>query len=183
LLSDNADDAVADAQDALGAFSPALEKALNAGFRRKLGLTREEDDDVALTSDLLRLMAEAKADFTLTFRRLSDAAAGSDAGARALFPDPAPFDQWCARWRARAAREASSRSERQEAMRAVNPIYIPRNHRVEAVIRAATDEEDFRPFDELLAVLARPFEERQGLEGYAAPPEPGERVLQTFCGT
>ena len=68
-------------------------------------------------------------------------------------------------------------------MRAVNPIYIPRNHRVEAVIRAATDEEDFRPFDELLAVLARPFEERQGLEGYAAPPEPGERVLQTFCGT
>jgi uncharacterized protein YdiU (UPF0061 family) len=183
LLSENVDDAVADAQDALGAFSPALEKALNAGFRRKLGLTREEDGDVALTSDLLRLMAEAKADFTLTFRRLSDAAAGSDAGVRALFPDPAPFDQWSARWQARWALEPSSPSERQEAMRAVNPIYIPRNHQVEAAIRAATDEGEFGPFEGLLGVLARPFEERQGLERYAAPPEANERVLQTFCGT
>jgi uncharacterized protein YdiU (UPF0061 family) len=183
LLSDKEEDAVADAKDALGAFSPTLERALNAGFKRKLGLTREEDGDVALSSDLLKLMADAEADFTLTFRRLSDAAAGTDDAVRALFPDPAPLDQWLARWRARLALEPSSAAERQEAMLSVNPIYIPRNHRVEAVIRAATDEGDFAPFEELLAVLARPFEERQGLEHYAAPPEASERVLQTFCGT
>ena len=183
LLSDVEDDAVADAQDALGAFSPKLETALNEGFRRKLGLTGEKEGDVALASDLLKAMAEAKADFTLTFRRLSDAAAGSEAGVRALFADPSAFDAWFSRWQARLALEAIDPAERREAMRAVNPIYIPRNHRMEAAIRQATDFGEFGLFEDLLAVLARPFEERPGLERYAEPPAPGERVLQTFCGT
>jgi len=65
----------------------------------------------------------------------------------------------------------------------VNPAYIPRNHLVEAALEAAVDRQDFGPFEELLEVVARPFEDRPGLERYAAPPEPGERVYQTFCGT
>ena len=102
---------------------------------------------------------------------------------RALFADPSAFDAWFSRWQARLALEAIDPAERREAMRAVNPIYIPRNHRMEAAIRQATDFGEFGLFEDLLAVLARPFEERPGLERYAEPPAPGERVLQTFCGT
>ena len=68
-------------------------------------------------------------------------------------------------------------------MRAVNPAVIPRNHLVEAMLSAAVEREDFGPFEGLLEALSRPFEDRPGLERYAIPPKPEERVLQTFCGT
>ena len=83
-------------------------------------------------------MAANRADFTLTFRRLSDAAAMPATRGRArLFTDPAAFDEWAVQWRAAPRGEPQIRRERQAAMRAVNPAFIPRNHRVEAVIRAA----------------------------------------------
>jgi uncharacterized protein YdiU (UPF0061 family) len=68
-------------------------------------------------------------------------------------------------------------------MRAVNPAYIPRNHRVEAMIQAAVEDDDFAPMDELMTALSEPFEDRAGLERFAEPPKPDERVLATFCGT
>ena len=68
-------------------------------------------------------------------------------------------------------------------MCAVNPAYIPRNHRVEALIRAAVDHEDFKPFEELLTITAKPFEDQPAFAHYAEPPQEHERVLQTFCGT
>jgi uncharacterized protein YdiU (UPF0061 family) len=68
-------------------------------------------------------------------------------------------------------------------MLAVNPAFIPRNHRVEAIIRAAVDRDDFAPFEELLAVLARPYESQPAYARYMEPPAPEERVVQTFCGT
>jgi len=68
-------------------------------------------------------------------------------------------------------------------MLAVNPAYIPRNHRVEAVIRAAVDDDDFAPLHELVTVLSTPFDDQPAFARYADPPAAHERVLQTFCGT
>ena len=68
-------------------------------------------------------------------------------------------------------------------MRRVNPAFIPRNHRIERVIAAAVERDDFAPFEEMLCVLARPYEDQERFEAYTAPPQPAERVLQTFCGT
>jgi len=68
-------------------------------------------------------------------------------------------------------------------MRAVNPAFIPRNHRVEAVIDAAVHHDDFAPFEELLLVLSKPFEDQPRFAPYADPPKPHERVERTFCGT
>ena len=183
LLADSDEEAIQDAEEALRGFSPVLESALNKGFRLKLGLKQEQDGDVALASDLLALMAKEKADFTLTFRRLSDAASGSDADLRALFGGSAGFEPWLSRWQARLSAEPSPPGDRQRLMQGVNPIYIPRNHLIEAAIRAASEEGDFEPFEGLLAALSHPFEEREGLEHYARPPKEHERVLQTFCGT
>ena len=185
LLSDDEDKAVAEAQEALDAFAARFETAFYAGLRKKLGLFTERDGDVALARDLLEAMAENQADFTLTFRRLSDAAAGpeGDEAVRRLFANPSAYDGWAARWRERLMDEPQDGAIRQAAMRAVNPAYIPRNHRVEAVIEAAVERGDFTLFDELLTVLSKPYEDQPAFAHYADPPEPHERVCQTFCGT
>jgi uncharacterized protein YdiU (UPF0061 family) len=185
LLSPEQDSAVADAEDALGAFSGRFETAFQAGLRRKLGLATEREADAALVGDLLAAMAENSADFTLTFRRLADAAADPAEAepVRRLFIDPTSFDAWATRWRARLAEEPGTGEDRRAAMRAVNPAFIPRNHRVEAVIAAAVERDDFAPFEELLTVLSRPYDDQPEHARYAEPPEAHERVLKTFCGT
>jgi serine/tyrosine/threonine adenylyltransferase len=184
LFDDDKDKAVEQAQTELGGFADIFNAAYKTGLRSKLGLFTEQADDQALAQDLLNAMTQGKADFTLTFRRLSDAAGDGDLGnVRALFEEPAAFDAWAARWLARTAMEPQSASERQAAMGAVNPAFIPRNHRVEAVIRAAVDHDDFAPFEELLTVLAKPYADQPDFAAYMQPPEPEQRVLQTFCGT
>ncbi|HEU4410741.1 MAG TPA: YdiU family protein [Polyangiaceae bacterium] len=185
LLGDGEKASVEAAREALSAFEPAFEAAWLGGLRRKIGLTTEREGDDELVQGLLERMAEGGADFTLTFRRLCDAAAGpeGDAVAGALFSDPTAYADWAARWRRRLEGEPGTPEARRDAMRAVNPAYIPRNHLVEAALSAAADRHDFAPFEELLEVLSRPYEERPGLARYAAPPRPEERVEQTFCGT
>ncbi len=185
LLAEDQEKAVEQAQIVLGLFPEKFSAAYQAGLRQKIGLFTTRDDDDALVQDLLNAMTEGKADFTLTFRRLSEAAAdpAADADVRALFADPAAYDQWAARWRQRTSGEPQMPAERRAAMRAVNPAFIPRNHRIEAVIQAAVTADDYTPFEELLAVLAKPYEDQPPFAAYAEPPEPHQRVLQTFCGT
>ena len=106
-----------------------------------------------------------------------------DEASRALFANGCAYDAWAARWRQRMASDSIDPDARSAGMRAVNPAYIPRNHLVEAALDAAVTRQDFAPFEQLLEVVSRPFEERWGCERYAATPAPEERVQQTFCGT
>jgi uncharacterized protein YdiU (UPF0061 family) len=173
------------AHEALAAFGPQFEAALNAGLRRKLGLLEEHEGDAALIQELLDRMAESHVDFTLTFRRLCSAVVGprGDADVRSLFANPMVYDVWATRWRQRQAEEQLSERERAAVMLRSNPAYIPRNHIVEEALHAAVRRDDFQPFEALLDVVSKPYEERSGLERYATPAKPDERVLQTFCGT
>jgi len=177
--------AVAVANESLAAFEPQFEAARAAGLRRKLGLFVEREGDAALAEDLLVRMAANQADFTLTFRRLCEAAAGpqGDAAVQALFADPGAYDAWALAWRRRLEEEPVSGRVRTAAMRMANPAFIPRNHLVEAALNAAVSRQDFQPFEQLLEVLSRPYEDRPGLERYATPARPEESVRQTFCGT
>jgi uncharacterized protein YdiU (UPF0061 family) len=184
--------AVAAANQILSGFEPHYQHAHTAGLLQKIGLTAQQEGDRALAEDLLQRMATNHADFTLTFRKLCDAAATSqskaaasqvDAAVRTLFTEPTSFDEWATQWRRRLAVEPTDAQARAASMRKVNPAYIPRNHLVEEVIQAATQREDFQPFEDLLAVVTLPYEERPGLEKYSTPARPEECVLQTFCGT
>ena len=185
LFSSEQETAIAEAQSALANFAEKFDAAYQAGLRAKLGLFTARDGDPALAQDLLSAMAQNQADFTLTFRRLGDAAldAAADHDVRPLFADPAAYDEWAARWRQRTGDEPQDPATRRAAMRSVNPAFIPRNHRVEAVIQAAVSRDNFAPFEELLTVLSKPYEDQPAFAFYADPPEPHERVLQTFCGT
>ena len=177
--------ALTSANEALTAFGPRFEAARLAGLRGKLGLHKEAQGDGELAQDLLDRMSANRADFTLTFRRLCDAAEDSegDSKVRALFDEPTAYDAWAVGWRTRLNLESVSGRERAAAMRQTNPIFIPRNHLVEAVLKAAVSEQNFNPFEALLEVLSFPFEEKPGLEAFSTPARPEECVLETFCGT
>jgi uncharacterized protein YdiU (UPF0061 family) len=185
LLTDDKDAAVKQAQEVIDAFAARFVTAYAAGLRRKLGLFQSRPDDLSLAQDLLERMVANAGDFTLTFRLLCDGAIGpeADASVRGLFSDPSAFDDWAARWRRRLAEEGGEARERRTMMRAVNPAFIPRNHRVEEAIDAAVNNGDFSPFETLLAVLSTPYEDQPAFARYADPPRPDQIVHQTFCGT
>ncbi len=145
----------------------------------------EEDGDQGLIRDLLVMLYEQKADYTLAFRRLADAAEGgaADDALGALLEDGDALAPWLALWRARLSRGALSPQARAAAMRKVNPAFIPRNHKVEEALTAAVDHGDLSLFEALNDVLARPYEDRPAFAAYAAPPQPGEEITATFCGT
>ncbi len=183
LLADSEDAAIEAAQKILDGYAALFEAAHLAGLRAKAGLSESQEEDAQLIGELFGHMAQGHADFTLTFRHLCDSAGGDDEKIRALFDDPEAIDAWLVRWRKRIAGERVAAEERAAAMRAVNPIFIPRNHRIEAVIVAAQEHGDFTLFEELRHVLSAPFDDRPEFARYAEPPGPDEIVLQTFCGT
>jgi uncharacterized protein YdiU (UPF0061 family) len=186
LLAGDPQAAVEAAQTALKTYALLYERSWLDGMRAKTGLQTRGTDDKALIDQLFEVMAANRADFTLTFHYLSTLHLDSteqDGKVRALFNDPESFDHWARRWRGRLQQEGSIDATRQARMRAVNPVYIPRNHRIEAAIRAAEDHNDFSLFHELHAVLQTPWQQQPGKDAYLLPPEPDEVVRQTFCGT
>jgi len=189
ILHEDAEQAVALAQQAIDTFPAQFLDANAQGTARKLGLAALAGDDTALVEDLWQLMAQHGLDFTLTFRALADMAhAGNGERASAphvaaLFEFPEALRPWLARWRERLAHDETPAAERQARMYRANPVFIPRNHLVEAAIAAATDDADLGAFHALMDVLANPHDYRADLALYATPPKPEQIVRQTFCGT
>jgi len=186
LLDGDKDTAIQQAAEALDRFGARFETAYTEGLRRKLGLLQAQPEDMSLAQGLLERMAQNGADFTLTFRRLCEAATSpdADAGVRSLFTDPTAYDGWAEQWRRRLAGDGPVTTQgRMSVMRAANPAVIPRNHLVEEAI-SAVNKSDFAPFESLLAVLARPYDDLPStFAQYADPPRPEQVVRQTFCGT
>jgi len=205
LLVEDIDAAVEVAQDVLKIYVESYQNHWLTGMRVKFGLLSptdkvkrdklnrdkiKQDEDKALIEELFNIMAVNNADFTLTFFYLSrlpaQAAVQSsepDRDCRNLFDKPAQFDDWAIKWRKRLTEVRQSDEERQAKMQAVNPVYIPRNHQIEAAIRAAEDHDDFSVFHDLHEVLQAPYVQQDGKDSYMSPPAPDEVVKQTFCGT
>ena len=175
--------AVALATDVLEPFMAEFEARFLAGMRRKIGLSSVAEGDAVLIKRLLTTMQHAEADFTLTFRRLALAVESpGEPTLRALCAEGSPLAAWLRDWQQRLASEPRAPEERAASMRAANPLFIPRNHRLQAALDAA-ERGDYSLFRKLLAILQRPCDDQPEVSEYALPPEPSERVLQTFCGT
>jgi serine/tyrosine/threonine adenylyltransferase len=180
-LHPDEDEAIRIATIEVEAFGPAYEAEWLALMRAKLGLTASEESDLALAQGFLAAMEGQGADFTNCFRALSDVLRGDAWALRAQFTDPAAVAEWQGAWQARVQAEPQV-GNRAAAMDAVNPLYIPRNHLVEAAL-AAANAGDLDQFDKLLGALADPFTKRDGLEGYAQPAPAAFGTYRTFCGT
>ena len=183
LLDADETTAIDQARAALDVFPATFDTAYKSRMLAKIGVTAVDAPGFALVQDLLRLFARHGVDFTLGFRRLSQAIDEADEDAfRQLLTEPAGADMWLIAWRQRLNAQSRSLTDTATAMDAVNPVYIPRNHRVEQAIAAAIDG-DYAPFHALNGVLADPFTERDAAAGHEQPAQPDEAVLQTFCGT
>jgi uncharacterized protein YdiU (UPF0061 family) len=185
LIDADTDKAVERATAAVRNFMPAFDAQLLMRMRRKIGLAGEQEGDVGLISALLAEMKSAGADFTLTFRRLARCVdePGDDTSFFELFAPTSGVADWLRRWRERLAGEPQDAAARAANMRRVNPAFIPRNHRVEAALEAASTHGDFAPFHRLLRILEHPYDDQPGSGEFEQPPGPGERVHRTFCGT
>lgn len=194
LVHSDQEEAVRLLTEALATFPELFNAEWVARMYAKLGLPSDVDDDVAgpLIDDLVAILSSTRVDYTEFFRHLTRAARGDDAGLRDLFAaapsglcseadpgaesgtEPGPVDAWLDRWR--------DIGPRAEEMARVNPVYIPRNHLVEEALDAATAG-DLGPVERLVAVVTRPYDERPGLERYAAPAPPNAAPYVTYCGT
>lgn len=146
-----------------------------AGMRAKLGLFNAEPADEALVNDLLSWMHRHSADFTDTFRWLTSARLAGSANA-----DP-ELEAWHRRLEMRRRRQPQSAAEAEALMRQHNPAVIPRNHKVEEALAAATSG-DHSVMTRLLDVLATPFDHDRDLSAFGAPAADAE-PYRTFCGT
>jgi uncharacterized protein YdiU (UPF0061 family) len=186
LIDEDPNRAVELASDVVHRFRPRYEQRWLAGACTKLGLEPPGDEDESpkaqLVDDWLRLLAEHRVDFTLAWRRLADVLDGMSSCFERLFPRPNVIASWLSRWQELLpAKPAASLAA---SMRAVNPIYIPRNHLVEEALKSASDDGDLAKFEQLLEVLRNPYDERSEYESYAQPAPPEfTACYQTFCGT
>ncbi|WP_172255049.1 protein adenylyltransferase SelO [Saccharibacillus deserti] len=207
LLDEDSERAVEIAQDILGRFERLYLDAWFDGMRAKLGLFGREEEDEKLIADLLDLVKAFRADYTNTFVALTfdrgeivpgqRTLAGSESqvrvgapptrtaaipGADALIAS-GEYRVWRERWQQRLERQTQSREESVEMMRRHNPAVIPRNHRVEEALAAASNADDYGPLHRLLAALADPYAHSAEQAQYAQlPPDAGEGY-RTFCGT
>jgi protein adenylyltransferase len=183
ILHEEQEQAVEFAQGAVDKFPALYEQAHMRGLAAKLGVAELQQSDSPMIEGLFELMAGEKADFTLTFRRLYQLATDQEESTADIYELPDSMVPWLAGWRKRLASDPLTPQTRAQRMRVANPAFIPRNHLVEAAIRAGEDNNDFQAFHALTERMTRPFDYDPADAVYATPPEPEEEVRQTFCGT
>jgi len=183
LIDEDIEKAVEAANQVVIDYAGAFQQYWLAGLRQKIGLHTSHDADGDLIQAMLSLMHQDAVDWTSAFRALGKSAKGDDAPFWGLFRDRAAADAWLADWRQRLAHETEFDDRRSVGMDRVNPIYIPRNHLVEEALAAAIEDDDLGPFERMITILSRPYEDQPGAGRYAET-APGATVpYRTFCGT
>ena len=149
---------------------------------QKIGLEGDSDKHQSILKDLLKIMIPNQADYTLSFRFLSQTLLGKDSLFLNQFKEEEKIKEWLSNWKVTVKELNLDSEEMVKKMDSINPIYIPRNHNVDKAIKAAY-EDNLEPMNELLVVLKNPFKENKKYSHLAIPPKEEEKILQTFCGT
>ncbi len=176
LIDKDQGKAIKIATETINSFEKKYEEKWMNMMRDKLGLFGLDDKDKFLILDLLTWMHEKKADYTNTFSYLMNLSPKEDE----LFENN-DFKKWKKRWEERLLKNNSSPKKYIELMRNNNPLVIPRNHKIEEVLKKA-ENGDIRPFNRLLEILNKPYIEQKGITDFQFPSISGEKY-QTFCGT
>jgi uncharacterized protein YdiU (UPF0061 family) len=177
LIDKNKDKAIKIVTEIINNFGEIYKKNWLEMMKKKLGLIGEKDNNEKLINDLLSLLHEQKADYTNTFCSLMNEDVQNDK----IFNNK-EFIDWHQKWKECLAKNNNSTEESLKLMRSVNPIVIPRNHKVEEVLEAA-NKDDLNPFHDFLKVLEKPYENQSKTNNYQSPAPPSEKKYQTFCGT
>lgn len=178
LLHEKQDEAIQMAQKSVSHFGQLYKENWYSGMRKKLGLFNEEEVDEHLIQALLSMMQEYKADYTNTFRDLT-----LDQTENGTLYESEDFKKWYTLWQERLSRQEAAKEEARHLMEKNNPTVIPRNHRVEEALEAATEKADYSVMASLLEVITNPYDYSKLNEHYAALPELTSCPYKTYCGT
>jgi uncharacterized protein YdiU (UPF0061 family) len=183
LINKDKDESIKLLTEVLQLIKPVYTNYWLSMMRSKIGLSKEEKSDIELIANLLEIMEEEKTDFTLSFRFLSKSLIGDSQTVRALFNNSRRFDGWMMIWKERISHEGIAEEKIATSMDKVNPLYIPRNYKVEEALKAAVFENNMKPFEKLYSVLQNPYKEINGHESFAGPAPESDIPYRTFCGT
>jgi len=165
----------------LASFGSLFEQRLASKMRKKLGIVSSaQPEDTNLIREWLRYLETEQLDYTLSFRNL--AGLTTNDSANGFFKKTAAFQDFYRLWRKRIQNQELETSKIKEKMNRVNPVFIPRNHRIEQVIELGL-KGDFSLFREMNEVLRKPYEEQEIFNSYKSAPRPEQVVQATFCGT
>jgi len=182
IIDGNEDEKEEIIRESLGNFSKDLNSRINIEMTKKIGL-KETHESNELTKDLLSIMHQNGADFTLTFRSLSSTLKSNDDEFLQCFNSNKEPKDWLKEWKKLIKEESQNKDALIESLNSKNPIYIPRNHMIERAIREYEEENTHSIMDEMLEVTSNPYLVQKNMEDYAVPAKEDEQVTQTFCGT
>jgi len=183
LIDESEEESIALVTECLQAYPAKFLAYWLSGMRGKLGIFNEEEDDLKLVEDLLIYMQKNKADFTNTFRSLTQSLKGDAINDAALYQDGG-FKNWLTLWKERLSRQSESLEASIQLMNSVNPKVIPRNHLVEEALSAAVDNDDMKLVNDLLLVLSDPYADLNHPAKYTQMPESiFDAQYKTYCGT
>lgn len=193
LLGEDQQQAVDDANKALSDYVTVYDHYYTEGMAHKLGFNSSSDSSKQLCTDLLAFMQQHQLDFTLTFTRLTklvepeNNVSASDVFYQLNDDALDAFNNWIQRWQTTLkqslTQQGLTQADAATLMKKANPLYIPRNHIVEAALDAAVEDNNFKPFYDLIDCLSKPYQQHPQHDYFSAPPMADQIVRATFCGT
>ena len=185
LIDSDIDKAIEIAEIELEKFSSEFDQYWLAMMRKKFGLLNEQEGDLELIQEFLKLMEKQEIDYTLAFRYLCSACTKNSKHNKInnLFSNSTEYNAWELRFKERIKLESNSAIERLDSMHLANPAFIPRNHLVEESITDALEKNDFTKMKKLIKILDTPYKETESDDKYKFPPKIIDRNYRTFCGT
>ena len=183
LINENKDESIRLLTEVLQLIKPVYTNYWLNIMRSKIGLSKEEQNDIELIISFLEIMEEEKVDFTIAFRLLAKSLIGDSKSIKKLFNNSRRLDGWMMAWQERLSLEGIDDEKIAFSMNKINPIYIPRNHKVEEALKAAVSNNNLEPFTNLYSILQSPYDEVNGLESFTRPPSESDIPYRTFCGT
>ena len=177
LIDQDEQKAISIATETINNFEKLYEEKWLNMMRDKLGLFGEDRDDKHLIFELLTWMENNKADFTNTFCNLMDIQSIKDP----IYQNQ-EYLNWTAKWKKRLEKNNTEKEKYLELMRSVNPIFIPRNHKVEEALKDAS-ENKLETLNQLLEVIKYPYKDNGMLKDYQQPMSNENGNYKTFCGT
>ena len=176
LIDEDEDKAVKSATELIETFGEKYEKKWLNMMRKKLGLFGVENEDKFLIVDLLTWMHQKKVDYTNTFCHLMELNEYDDD----LYKNN-DFQNWKKKWQERLKLNDNTSENYVKLMRSVNPLVIPRNHKIEESLEYAKDN-NFEPFKKFLEILRKPYVEQENISNYLKM-DSSSKGYKTFCGT
>ena len=171
LLDEDQNKAIDVGEEIIHSFKEKYEKKFHKMMKKKLGLITDEADDVILIQELLDTMEKNNLDYTNTFRDLMNDKINNET-----------LKNFHAKWKIRIDKQNRSHEEVLTLMRNVNPVVIPRNHKVEESLKEA-HKGNLVSLNNLLNALKDPYTERSDLTLYQQPAPETDKKYKTFCGT